>query len=76
MLPRLRTRITHAGMVGDLVGLAVAADQIDRQADHLDASRLARATSALPPTETLRAVAAGWRHRAEETGADLATNQS
>ena len=67
-------------LANDLYGMAVAAerlaDQLGRQVDHLEASRLARAVSARPPVETLRVVAAYWRRRAEEMWADLAANQS
>lgn len=56
---------------------AAAAERIatglDRQAAHLAASWLARAVTALPPSDTVQAMAADWRRRAEEMWYDLAT---
>lgn len=50
--------------------MAVAAEQIadrlDSQADHLDASWLARVTTSLPPTDEMRLDATEWRKQAAE----------
>lgn len=41
------------------------ADRLESQAEHLESSRLARATTALPTPAEMRAQAASWREQAE-----------